>query len=145
MPDPDAAFAPSKGQRAAVSQALRVFVVDDRGRRLAAGGLVRWLRRVAPARAKGIISVALISDARMRALNRTYRRKNYATDVLSFPSSPGRSPRVPQSPGPLTFLGDIVIARGVARRHLRNGTMWANIADSAGFLRGSMAIRPTTY
>jgi probable rRNA maturation factor len=86
-------------------------------------GLAAWLRRVAPARAKGMVSVALVSDARVRALNRRYRRKDYATDVLSFPanSEPHASPEShanPESriPNPDMFLGDIVIARGVARR-----------------------------
>jgi probable rRNA maturation factor len=80
-------------------------------------GLAAWLRRVAPARAKGMVSVALVSDARVRALNRRYRRKDYATDVLSFPanSEPHASPES-RIPNPDMFLGDIVIARGVARR-----------------------------
>ena len=91
---------------------LRVLIADERGRPLAARGLAAWLRRVAPARARGVVSVAVVSDERVRELNRTYRRRDYATDVLSFPN--------PQSliPNPLScpFLGDIVIARGVAMR-----------------------------
>ena len=93
-------------------QRLRVLVADERGRRVAAPGLAAWLRRIAPARARGVVSVALVSDNRVRALNRAYRRKDYATDVLSFPN--------PQSPIPNPFLGDIVIARGVARRQARD-------------------------
>src|SRR5439155_3802010 len=100
--------------RASAGKRLTVSVVDDRGRRLAVGGLAAWLRRVAPARAKGVVSVALVSDARMRTLNRSYRRKNYATDVLSFPANL-QSP----IPNPYTFLGDVVIARGVASRQAR--------------------------
>jgi probable rRNA maturation factor len=91
---------------------LDVSVSDERGRAMAAPGLAAWLRRVAPARARGAVSVALISDVRARALNRSYRRKDYATDVLSFPANPQ-----PLIPNP--FLGDIVIARGVARRQAR--------------------------
>lgn len=79
-------------------------MTDERGRPEAAGGLARWLTRVAPARARGAVSVALVSDARVRALNRQYRGHDVATDVLSFPANAHR------------FLGDIVIARGVARR-----------------------------
>jgi probable rRNA maturation factor len=93
-------------------QGLDVSVSDERGRAVAAPGLAAWLRRVAPARARGVVSVALISDVRARALNRSYRRKDYATDVLSFPANP-------ESPTPHPFLGDIVIARGVARRQAR--------------------------
>ena len=91
---------------------LRVLVADERGRPAAAPGLAAWLRRVAPARARGVVSVALVSDRRVRALNRTYRREDYATDVLSFPSEPSAL-----SPEP--FLGDVVIARGVAKRQAR--------------------------
>ena len=91
---------------------LRVLVGDERGRRVAAPGLATWLRRVAPARARGVVSVALVSDRRIRALNRTYRRKDDVTDVLSFPSEPA-------TPSPEPFLGDVVIARGVARRQAR--------------------------
>jgi probable rRNA maturation factor len=95
---------------------LRVDIADDRGRRLAVPGLAAWLRRVAPARAKGIVSVALVSDARIRALNREYRRKDYATDVLSFPAAPDSR----LSTTDYRLLGDIVIARGVARRQARD-------------------------
>ena len=96
---------------------LRVLVADERGRAAAAPGLAAWLRRVAPARARGVVSVALVSDQRVRALNRTYRRNDSATVVLSFPNPSG--PSNPQSPVPDPFLGDIVIARGVARRQAR--------------------------
>jgi probable rRNA maturation factor len=118
---------------------LDVSVSDERGRAVTAPGLAAWLRRVAPARARGAVSVALISDVRARALNRSYLRKDYATDVLSFPANDsakrGRTPfstdperkrgttplrpANPESPIPNPFLGDIVIARGVARRQAR--------------------------
>jgi probable rRNA maturation factor len=90
-------------------------------------GLAAWLTRAAPATARGEVTVALVSDARMRTLNRSFRNKDYATDVLSFPtaaSTPAASTaarpvdidgrRLPQ-PGARS-LGDIVIATGVARR-----------------------------
>ncbi len=93
---------------------LRVFIADEHGRPVAAAGLAAWLRRIAPARARGVVSVALVSDRKVRALNRTYRHKDYATDVLSFGQAPS-----PKLRGPSPFLGDIVIARGVARRQAR--------------------------
>ena len=83
---------------------IAVTVTDVRGRAIPDGGLARWLRKVAPVRVKGEVAVAIVTDAHMRKLNETYRRKDYATDVLSFPSD---------APG---MLGDIVIARGVAER-----------------------------
>ena len=51
--------------------------------------------------------MALVPDARVRALNRQFRRQDTPTDVLSFPA---------EEPGQ---LGDIVIAVGVARRQAR--------------------------
>lgn len=88
-------------------------------------GLGAWLQKAAPASARGDVSVAVVSDRRMRALNRQFRGKDAATDVLSFPA---RAPRTPGSisPGssvtklnPASFLGDIVIAAGVAARQAR--------------------------
>lgn len=76
-----------------------------------APGLAAWLRRVAPARARGTMAIALVSDSEIQQLNRRFRGVNKPTDVLSFP---GREPRVP-SPE----LGEIAIARGVARRQAR--------------------------
>ena len=112
------------------SRRLRVLVSDERGRAVAAPGLAAWLERAAPRAARGVVSIALVSDARIRALNRAYRRKDYATDVLSFPAFAGENdaqasapqarakranPENPENP----VLGDIVIARGVAKRQAR--------------------------
>jgi len=63
------------------------------------------------------MTVALISDAQMRALNHQYRGRDYATDVLSFPTSSIQSPAA--TPRLRPHLGDIVIATGVARRQAR--------------------------
>jgi probable rRNA maturation factor len=111
--------------RASARKELAVSIVDERGRPVSAPGLAAWLRRVAPSRARGAVNVALVSDRRVRALNRTYRRKDYATDVLSFGEPLALSPQPSAlsssrsflSPQP--FLGEIVIARGVARRQAR--------------------------
>lgn len=94
---------------------LTVLVADERGRRLPANGLASWLRRVAPAAARGIVSIALVSDTRVRTLNRTYRRKDYATDVLAFSNEGGRAATRCEP-----FTGEIVIARGVAKRQARD-------------------------
>jgi len=88
-----------------------VTVTDGRGRPVRASGLAAWLRRVAPAAARGDVAVALVTDARLRALNRQYRKKDKTTDVLSFPSDARNSRSGP--------LGDIAIATGVARRQAR--------------------------
>ena len=69
-----------------------------------AAGLAQWLAAVAPARARGTMTVAVVPDSRVRELNRRYRRKNSFTDVLSFPADEAGE------------LGDVVIAHGVAAR-----------------------------
>ena len=86
-----------------------------RARRASAGqaaatrGLGPWLARIAPASARGDLCVAIVSDRRMRALNRQFRGKDAVTDVLSFPASSDAG----------GFLGDIVIAAGVAKRQAK--------------------------
>ena len=96
-------------------------VTDGRGRRVADGGLARWLAAIAPVRLQGDVAIALVTEAHIRKLNRQYRGKDYATDVLSFPPDPG--PRTPDPgsriPDPGRVLGDIVIATGVAKRQAR--------------------------
>jgi probable rRNA maturation factor len=92
-----------------------VTVSDGRGRPIPDAGLARWLAAVAPARVRGEVAVALASDARVRTLNRHYRRTDAPTDVLSFPTS--AKPEAARAAG--DFLGDIVIATGVARRQAR--------------------------
>jgi probable rRNA maturation factor len=101
---------------------LRVLVADGRGRRVAAPGVARWLARVAPAAARGTLSLALVGDATVRALNRHYRGIDRATDVLSFPgASSHQPPATSHRPEAAShrFLGDVVIATGVARRQAR--------------------------
>jgi probable rRNA maturation factor len=83
---------------------VRVAVTDGRGRPVRAAGLAKWLESVAPARASGEVGIALVKDATIHDLNRRYRRKDQATDVLAFPSDDDAQ------------LGDIVIATGVAKR-----------------------------
>jgi probable rRNA maturation factor len=96
---------------------LRVEISDERGRPVRASGLGAWLARVAPAGARGTVSIALVSDRRIRALNLSYRGTDCATDVLSFPG--GARPASNQRLATSIFLGDIVIARGVAKRQAR--------------------------
>ena len=72
-----------------------------------APGLGRWLASIAPARARGAMTIAIVPDGRVQQLNRRYRRKDAPTDVLSFASDERG------------YLGDVVIAAGVARRQAK--------------------------
>ena len=57
-------------------------------------------------------AIALISDRKMRELNKQFRGKNYATDVLSFPFEEPSDSTANQS----DFLGDIAISVETATR-----------------------------
>lgn len=137
-------------------RALRVAVADESGRRRVGRALAEWLEHLAPAGLRGEVTVALVSDARVRQLNRQFRGIDRATDVLSFPSEvqrptsevhsgrPGSSVRLVRPrrrtsdsghrtagldsghrtsdigrPESSLYLGDIVIASGVADRQAR--------------------------
>jgi len=112
-----------------------VSVTDGHGRPVRDGGLGRWLARIAPKTARGELAIALVPDARMRLLNRSYRHADYPTDVLSFPAF-AREDRSALRRGRPGFaredrsalrrgrpvegsLGDLVIATGVAKRQAR--------------------------
>lgn len=95
----------------APGRSLVVLVTDESSGEGGVRGLAAWLRRVAPARARGVVSVALVSDRAIRRLNREFGGNDAVTDVLSFPAAG------PAVGGPL--LGDIAIAVGVARRQAK--------------------------
>ena len=102
---------------------LRVSVTDGAGRSIRDGGLSAWLTSVAPARAVGEVAVALVSDRRIRVLNRRFRHADKSTDVLSFPTDSANfsqsSRGISRAVSAAVALGDIVIATGVARRQAK--------------------------
>jgi probable rRNA maturation factor len=57
------------------------------------------------------LSLSLVNDSAIRALNREYRGRDAATDVLSFPLDETPNGEVPE-----TLLGDVVISVETARR-----------------------------
>ena len=90
------------------------LTVDVVGR---APGLAAWLASIAPARARGTMTVAIVPDARVRALNLKFLRKDKVTDVLSFPAT--SLPRRGGEAAEAGYLGDVVIASGIAARQAR--------------------------
>jgi probable rRNA maturation factor len=62
------------------------------------------------------VSLRLVGDAQIHALNRGYRRKDRPTDVLAFAQREG--PAAALHPA---LLGDIVISVDTARRQARRG------------------------
>ena len=84
-------------------------------RRTLAGFLDRLVHRLPP-EGTDSWSVCLVSDRRIRELNREFRDKDRVTDVLSFPGDDEPDPDGSR------YLGDVVISAATARRQ----------ADTAG-------------
>jgi probable rRNA maturation factor len=84
-----------------------------RGRRLDPRRLRRTTEQLLTALGEGgaSVSLTLVRDAEIRALNRAYRGKDRATDVLSFPLGPSAA-----DPTRERLLGDVVISVDTAAR-----------------------------
>lgn len=101
---------------------VRVTVVDrQRTRRVAPRPLVRFLERAeravpGAATRDGEVAVALLSDVKMRDLNRSFRGKDRTTDVLSFPGDG----TIAGTTAP-AYLGDIAISVPRAIEQARDG------------------------
>jgi rRNA maturation RNase YbeY len=96
-----------------------VTITAPRGRRVAA--LVARLGRSAERLLEQLrlpsaeLSIVLVSDRRMRALNRQYRGRNRPTDVLAFAQQEGAGAAPPG------VLGDVVISLDTAGRQAAAG------------------------
>ena len=77
----------------------------------------RMLRAAARTEAAGELDASLLltDDPAIRTLNRSFRRKDKATDVLAFAQREGLGPQVAGQ------LGDVVISVDSARRQARRG------------------------
>lgn len=64
----------------------------------------------------GAFAVCLVSDAEMARMNRQYRGKRGATDVLSFPVNGDGAQKQSRTSA---FLGDIAISPETARRNAK--------------------------
>jgi probable rRNA maturation factor len=74
---------------------------------LSKSGLTRFLNRAREAVGlHGEVDVLLADDATLRSLNKTFRQKNKATDVLSFPAAEN----------PYGHAGDLAISLDTAAR-----------------------------
>jgi len=85
-----------------------------------------WVRAaVGPRGAGREIAVRVVGSAESRRLNRGWRRKDYATNVLSFPAPPSAPKSVPSrarvrdAGDPRRSLGDLVICAPVLDREAR--------------------------
>jgi len=98
------------------------FAVQNRQRRFAVAppALAAFLERiaadVAPGDRRGA-TLRIVSDRNIRELNRRYRDKDCATDVLAFPADP--VPAGLLSEDEAAYLGDLVVSAETAARQAR--------------------------
>ncbi len=94
----------------------RVLITDHAAQeRVDLGELEGFLERVLDAVGSppGELSVLIVDDAEMRALNREHLGRDRTTNVLSFPQEDSGQPGSP-------MLGDLVLAPRTIRRQARN-------------------------
>jgi probable rRNA maturation factor len=95
----------------------------------------RAVAHVAPelARSELLVSVVMADDEEVRALNRQWRAKDRATNVLSFPMITREELlRAADRCGEPVMLGDIILARGVCLREAEEKSV--ALADHATHL-----------
>ena len=94
-PPSPAAHAPSRDQRLPSVRTLGAYLREAQS----------------AVRLKGAVSVLLTTDKNIKTLNRDFRHKNKATDVLSFPTEPIPGVRRSEQPA-----GDLAISIDTARK-----------------------------
>jgi probable rRNA maturation factor len=107
--DPDLATDPAPDADSAKRSAVLRPQANSRNHRVPSSRtLARFLRVAQDAvKLRGQVTVLLTTDAEIRRLNRQFRGKNKATDVLSFPAD---------SLGAERIAGDLAISVPTARR-----------------------------
>lgn len=108
---------PSTASPRPAAEAIEVAVSYGCGRRgvPAPGSFARWVRgALAGQRRGGLVSIRIVDEAEGRALNRDYRRRDYATNVLSFPADP--PPKGVKGP---RLFGDLVLCAAVVESEAR--------------------------
>ena len=98
------------------------FTVQNRQRRFAVDppALADFLERIAADAAPGDrrgATLRIVSDRRIRELNRRYRDRDRATDVLAFPADPVPPELPPEEEA--DYLGDLVVSAETAARQAR--------------------------
>jgi probable rRNA maturation factor len=105
-----------------------IFLMDDAKWKTPRGLRTRLSRAAAAAmaktgwRGKSVVTVLLSNDARLRSLNREFRGRDKATNVLSFPAAKNKD----------GYRGDIAIAHGVTAREAK--AAGKSFADHAAHL-----------
>lgn len=106
---------------------LRVVIIHSKVRGVSARALERFAARAQRAAGvRGAVDVLITSSAQMRRLNRCFRGKDAATDVLSFRHGDTETQRntisrtsVPLCLGGYPIAGDLAISAQIAARNAR--------------------------
>ncbi len=72
--------------------------------------LTRWIEKACQLNKPYTVSIRIIGNEEAKALNKQYRNKDYATNVLSFPFDP------PPIPMEVLHLGDLVLCKQVVEK-----------------------------
>ena len=100
-----------------VSAPCRLWVRDCAAAEELAVTAARLALRHSEAPEASVVDITLANDDEQRTLNRTWRGKDTATNVLAFPlTSIGADPAMPVPPGAPLLLGDVVLAFETVRR-----------------------------
>jgi probable rRNA maturation factor len=95
-----------------------VVIFQKRVPNLTKLALERFVARACQAASlKGMVDVLVTSNSEMKSLNRRFRAKDKATDVLSFPAE--RGDREDQYGGRKRFAGEIAISAEIAAGNAR--------------------------
>ena len=116
----DAEWDSSTGWEALVDRAAKAAVAESAFPQL--GASVRPVE----------LSVRLTSDQEVQALNAHWRRKDVATNVLSFPMAEAYELEQADEDGPELLLGDVILAHGTCKREAEDKAI--SIADHAAHL-----------
>jgi probable rRNA maturation factor len=93
------------------SDGERLVIIRRRVSGLTEAALAKFVARARRASGvRGSVCVLVTSSRELQALNHRFRRKNKATDVLSFPARSGLAPG---------FAGDVAISAEIARQNAR--------------------------
>jgi probable rRNA maturation factor len=105
----------------------KLVIVSKQVPGLSARTLERFvLKARRAARVRGSVNVLVTGNKKLRTLNRQFRNKNKATDVLSFPALPVFSRRSKM------FAGELAISADIARENA--GRLGHSLADEIKIL-----------
>ncbi len=88
--------------------------------------LTRWIEKAYQLDKAYTVSIRIVASEEAEALNKQYRNKDYATNILSFPFDP------PPIPMEIVHLGDLVLCKEVVEKealeqHKAIGDHWAHM------------------